>query len=300
MTAGGNGDDLPEPEIETIRNLVGGQTWNAIADHGAVVTFDGAGVHDNSVDVATLTRVLSHFNGLVRIAQAYRGGLEVKRKGPVTEVKGAGHLAALAPLPGSYAIPLRLDPRPGEMFATDHQELEEVIALILAGGADLDGMLEKLPERMGDELVALLTATETGNVDIAIVALRDGHISAGAKVDAATARDRAHALRKVRSSDVGREILHGSLWRIDTKHHTIAIDAAGQDEDTAAMVTATFEDQQLEQLRALLRDYVEVELAVTAERRSYEQTARKWERRVLSIESWSPAEELDDVDADEA
>ena len=32
------------------------------------------------------------------------------------------------------------------------------------------------------------------------------------------------------------------------------------------MVTATFEDQQLEQLRALLRDYVEVELAVTAER----------------------------------
>ena len=149
MTAGGNGDDLPEPEIETIRNLVGGQTWNAIADHGAVVTFDGAGVHDNSVDVATLTRVLSHFNGLVRIAQAYRGGLEVKRKGPVTEVKGAGHLAALAPLPGSYAIPLRLDPRPGEMFATDHQELEEVIALILAGGADLDGMLEKLPEADG-------------------------------------------------------------------------------------------------------------------------------------------------------
>jgi hypothetical protein len=302
----GEDDDLPEPEIETIRNLVGEGAWKAIARLGAVVKLDGLGVQDHSVDVSTLTRILDHFNRLVRITQAHRSNLEVKRRGPITEVKGAGHLAALASVPGSYAMPLRLDPPPGEMFAASHShnELEEVVGLIMAEGTVLDGMLMALPERIGDELVSLLKAADAGKVDLGIIALRDGAISAQVELSARTAGQRAHVLEQPQSSDAGRQVVRGSLWRIDTKHHKVAIDAAAQDDDASIVVEALFEDRQLEQLRPLLREYVEVEVGIVEQRRSYEQTARSREMRMLSVEAWSPtkdayAAETED-EADEA
>jgi hypothetical protein len=292
-------DDLPNPEIETIRNLVGEGAWNAIAQLGAVVKLDGSGVQDHSVDVSTLTRVLDHFNRLVRITQAHRSNLEVKRRGPITEVKGAGHLAALASVPGSYTMPLRLDPPAGEMFAADHNELEEVVGLIVAEGAALDGMLTALPERIGDELVSLLKATDAGKVDLGIIALRDGAISAQVELSAKMAGQRAHVLEQPQSSDAGRQIVRGALWRIDTKHHKVAIDAAARDDDASIVVEVLFGDNQLEQLRQLLREHVEVEVSIVEQRRSYEQTARSREMKLLSVEPWSPTDDAYAAEAPE-
>lgn len=306
-----NGDDeLPDPEIETIRNLVGDHAWKSIANLGAVVKLDGSGVQDNSVDVSILTRVLEHFNRLVRITQAHRGGLEVKRHGRITELKDAGHLAAFAAAPGSYAIPLKLDAPVGEMFPADHHELEEVVNLLVADGATLDAVLKALPERVGDELVSLLKATDAGKVDLGIIALRDGTVSAQVEVSAQVAAQRSHVLEQPQSSDAGRQVLRGSLWRIDTKHSKVTIDAAAQEEDAPIVVEVCFEEDQLEELRKLLREHVEVEVSIVEQRRSYEQTARSREMKLLSIKPWSPVDdayaveieddETDDLDETEA
>lgn len=292
MASGDDGDDdLPPPEIETIRNLVGG-AWHSLAQRGAVLKLDGASVRDHSIDVSVLAPVLEHFDRLVRITQAHRSGLEVKRRGPITEVKGAGRLAAMAPAPGSYAIPLRLDPPHGEMFSADHRELEEVVTLFTADDAALDEMLAALPERVGDELVNLLRATDAGKVDLGVIVLRDGGVSAQANVAARDAAKRVKILEEPQSSDAGRQVLRGTLWRLDTKHRKATIDAASPTADEAAIVAiVAFDDEQLEELRQSLREYVEVEVSLTEQRRSYEQTARSREMKLLSVKPWNPVED---------
>jgi hypothetical protein len=297
MTPGDDGeDDLPPPEIETIRNLVGDETWKSFAHRGALVKLDGAGVQEHSVVVSTLAPILTHFDRLVRITQAHRSGLEVKRQGPITEVKGVGHLAALTPVPGSFAIPLRLDPPSDEMFADDKNELEAVVGLLTVDGTALDELLITLPERVGDELVRLLKEAESGRVGLAIVVLRDGDISAYVDVAADTAAQRAHSLERTQASDAGRQTLRGTLWRIDTKHNKMTIDAAGSDEDDPIVVTVSFDDSQLEDLKESLREYVEVETSITEIRRSYEQTPRTKERRLLAIRSWNPVADAEDAE----
>lgn len=294
MASGGNGeDDLPPPEIETIRNLVGGPAWQSLSQRGAVLKLDGAGVHDSSVDVSILAPVLAHFDRLLRITQAHKGGLEVKRRGPITEVKGAGRLAAMVPALGSYAIPLRLDPPPGEMLlSVDHHELEEVVSLITADDAALNQMLTTLPERVGDELVNLLKAADAGKVDLGVIVLRDGAVSAQANVAAREAATRVRTLEQSQSSDAGRQFLRGALWRIDTKHRKVTIDAASPTADEAAIVAVVaFDDNQLEELRKSLREYVELEVSLIEQRRSYEQTARSREMRLLSVKPWNPVED---------
>jgi hypothetical protein len=295
--ASGDGDDgLPDPEIETIRNLVGDRVWEVISTLGAVLRLDGLSVQDNSVEVSTLTPVLEHFNRLVRITQAHRSGLEVKQRGPITEVAGAGHLVAVASLPGSYAIPLRLDPPAGEMFAGDHNELEEVVGLLVADSDSLREILAALPERVGDELVNLLRAADAGKVDLGVVALRDGFVSAQATVSAQTAAQRADVLEKPETSDAGRVVVRGALWRIDTKHRKVTIDATACDDETPTVTDVLFEENQLEELRALLREYVEVEVSIVEQRRSYEHAARKREIKLLSIKRWNPVEDADSAE----
>jgi hypothetical protein len=298
MAPGDDEDDLPPPEIETIRNLIGGSAWQSLSNRGAVVKLTGMGVHGYSVNVSILAPVLEHFNRLVRITQAHKSGLEVKRRGPITEVKGAGHLAAMAPAPGSYAIPLRLDPPTGEMVLADYHELEEVVSLITADGTALDNMLTTLPERVGDELLNLLRAANAGNVDLGVIVLRDGSISAQVEIAARTAGQRVKTLEQPQSSDAGRQTLRGTLWRIDTKHRQVTIDAASLGDEAAHVAVVTFEDGQLEELRQSLREYVEVEVGVVEQRRSYEQTARSREMKLLSIQLWDPAADAYEASAE--
>jgi hypothetical protein len=292
MASGDNGeDDLPPPEIVKIRNLVGDSAWQSLSQRGALLKLAGSGVHGNSVDVSILAPVLEHFDRLVRITQAHRSGLEVKRRGPITEVKGAGRLAAMAPAPGSYAIPMRLDPPRGEMFSADHSELEDVVSLITADDATLDKMLTTLPERVGDELVNLLRATDAGKVDLGVVVLRDGGISAQVEVAAQAAGQRVQILERPQSSDAGHQVLRGTMWRIDTKHRKVTIDAASPSDEAAIVAVVAFKDDQLEELRKSLREYVEVEVSIIEQRRSYEQTARSQEMKLLSIKPWNPVKD---------
>lgn len=298
MTAGDEGDDdgLPPPEIETIRNLVG-NAWHSFSERGALLKLEGAGIRDNSVGVAILAPILEHFDRLLRITQAHRAGFEVKRRGPITEVKGFGHLAAMAPVPGSYAIPLRLDPPQGEMFAEERDDLEEVVRLMAADRDTLNEMLRRLPERTGDELVNLLKVADAGRVDLGVVVLSKRTISAQVDLGAQSAGQLAKRLEEPQSSDAGRQVLRGTLWRIDTKHRKITIDAAAATEDMAIVATVDFVDSQLDGLREALREHVEVEVSVIEQRRSYEQTARKQEMKLLALKPWNPVGEAQEAQA---
>ncbi len=238
-----------------------------------------------------MAKVIDHFDRLVRVMQAHLGGLEVKSMGPITEASGAGQLAAFAPAAGSFALPLRLEPPKGEMFPLDYKELDEVVKLLAEDGESLEAKLQVLPDRVGNELVGLLKAARTGAVDLGIFALREKQLSAQVELSATTAAKRVETLEKPVSSAVGHQILQGYLWRIDIKHNKATIDTAEVGEESSTPAIVAFDDEQLEELRPLLRDYVELEVAVTEERRRYEQAARSREMRLLHVESWTSASE---------
>src|SRR4051794_9113295 len=86
---------------------------------GATVALDGADVHNNTVDVRLLSQVLDHFERLVRVLRAHNAGLEVKRRGRLVDVRGAGRLVAAPALEGSFVMPLLLASSDGELLADD-------------------------------------------------------------------------------------------------------------------------------------------------------------------------------------
>jgi len=277
-------DDLPEPEIETIRNLA------RVAPRGAVVVLDGEGVRDDSVDVRVMARVLDHFDRLVRIVRADRSGFEVKRVGRIVEVKGARRLAALPAVGGSYVVPMRLDDPEGELVIAEHEELEAVVDLLAADDESLQRLLSEFPERLGDELLGLLRALVTGDVDLRAYAVRKGTVTARAQVDGETAVRRQGWLADSTWSEPGVDTLTGTLFRIDTKRGRIAIDVSDEDDLSPVVEEASFSLDLLEDLRRSLHHEVTIEVSVVEERRRYERTARgraMTVRRVLPRDSLS-------------
>jgi hypothetical protein len=92
------------------------------------------------------------------------------------------------------------------------------------------------------------------------------------------------------------------LWRIDTKHRKVTIDAASPGDEASIVAVVAFNDDQLEELRQSLREYVEIEVSIVEERRTYEQTARSRIMKLLSVKPWSPVDDAyaaeADIDAD--
>ena len=271
-------DELPDPETENIRNFADLPARVRAAFEGAFMKLDGAAVRGQAVDVNVLSGVLSHFDRLFRIMVAVGAGLEVQRKGRIAEVSGAKHLAALPAYGGSYALPLRLEDPQGELVGDDRGALDAVLGL-LEGSPDWS--LVALPERVGDELSALLHELGVGSADLKVEAVRNGQAVRQVEISSADADARASQLTELEKSAVGTEVIRGKLFRIDTKRSRIAIDAYGEsDED--AIIRITFQPSQLEDLRAALDHNVEIAVEVLEERRPYERTART---RVMSVAS---------------
>lgn len=274
----GNGDDLPEPIIEPIRNFADlpEPVRREITD-GALLTLRGGGAHANAVNVNILSGVLVHFDRLFRILQAAKSGLEVKRTGRVAEVVGATQLSAFPAFGGSYALPLRLEAREGELIGDDREALESLMSL-LSEDDQLRDRLANLPERVGDELYALLHELALGGADLAVEAVRNGEGSGEVEIRSDAAKSRATWLTTLEESDVASETIMGKLFRIDTKRGRIAVDS--QEEDESVIVEANFQPSKLEALRRALNHEVEINVEVIEERRPYEQTARN---RVMSM-----------------
>ncbi len=285
MTASDDDDDLPEPEIETIRNL----------HDGALVALSGPGVRDHSVEVPVLSRVLDHFDRLVRVVQADRAGFEVKRRGRIVEVKGARRLVAMAPIRASFEMPLKFAEPEGQLIVTEHDELDVVVGLLSAGEESLLAKLHDLPERVGDELVGLLAAAEGGQVDLDVVAVRNGAVTARARVVNTIAGRRAQYLADLTWSDPGIDVLRGTLFRIDTKRGRIAVDVSSEEDEAAVVAEASFTLDLLEKLRAALHKHVEIVVSVVEERRRYERTARSRAMTVFRVvESARESADADD------
>lgn len=250
---------------------------------GAALAFDGP-AQNPAIDVRVLAPVLVAFDRLVRIIRVHRSGLDVKRTGRLTEVKGAPRLKATPAFAGSYILPMRLEPPEDELVVIDHGELEDAVGLL---ALDTDLLLERLlefPERVGDELDDLLKTTAGAGVDLRAVAFKDGRISADAEVRANAAQSRIAALEELARSEPGEEQLEGRLFRIDTKRMKIAVDVPGEDDDDAPVVVeAHFNIDRLEELRRALGHWVELELTVWALRRRYERSARSRIREVTSV-----------------
>lgn len=279
-------DDLPDPEIETIRNLA------PLAPRGAVVALDGEGVRNNAVDVRVMSRVLEHFDRLVRIVVAYRSGFEVKRRGRIVEVKGARRLSALPALGGSYVMPLRLDDPEGQLIIADQHELEVVLGLLTDDDEAMQQLLSDFPERVGDELLGLVRALVAGNVDLRAYALRHGETTARAEVGTEAAVRRSAWLADPTWSEPGVDYLRGTLFRIDTRRGRIAIDVSAEDDPSPIIEEASFSLDLLEQLRKALHREVELEVSVIEERRRYERTARG---RAMTVTRVVPLSEGDTV-----
>ncbi|HWN72709.1 MAG TPA: hypothetical protein VNN15_02750 [Solirubrobacterales bacterium] len=275
----GNGDDLPEPVIEPIRNFADlpEPVKNEITN-GALLTLRGGGPHANAINVNVLSGVLVHFDRLFRILQAAKSGLEVKRTGRVAEVVGARHLSAFPAFAGSYALPLRLEAPEGQLVGGDREALESLMRLLAEDETPLQERLGNLPERVGDELYALLHELALGEADLAVEAVRNGEGSGEVEISAGVAKSRATWLTTLVESDVASETIVGKLFRIDTKRGRIAVDS--HEEDESVIVEANFQPAQLEALRRALNHEVEIDVQVIEERRPYEQTARN---RVMSI-----------------
>lgn len=273
-------DPVPDPpeELPTTSWMVAG------AARGALVTLNGTGVRGNAVDVRAPIRVLEHFERLVRILRLHRSGLDVKRRGRLTEVQGAPKMLAVSATAGSYVVPLQLEMPGGEMVLEDHGELEATVALL--GIADDDAIfteLRELPERVGDELIEILSATSAFDVDLDVKAFREETTTATASLEAARANASVGSLEKTSWSERGVDQIRGTLFRIDTKRGRIAVDAEPEEEDAEPIVVeAAFSMDKLEELRAALHHRVEIEVNVQEERRRYERTAR---RRTVSVTS---------------
>lgn len=279
MNGPGNGDDLPPPEIEPIRNFADlpEAIRNAITD-GAFLALQGHGPLENVVNVNVLSGVLVHFDRLFRILQAVKSGLEVKRTGRLADVVGARHLSAFPAFTGSYALPLRLEAPDGELVGDDREALEAVMELLAKEEGTLDEHLSNLPERVGDELYALLHELAVGSADLKVEAVRNGEGSGDVQISSGAAKSRATWLKSMVESDLASETIQGKLFRIDTKRVRIAIDS--QEDDESVIVEANFQPAQLETLRQALNHEVEIDVQVIEEKRPYEQTARN---RVVSV-----------------
>jgi hypothetical protein len=290
-------EELPEPEIETIRNFaaLSEEVLQAIND-GAVLTLDGEAVHDHAIGVNVLSGVLVHFDRLFRILQAVKSGLQVKRSGRVADVVGAKHFAALPALKSSYALPLRLEAPQGELVGDDRQALEEVMKLLSSGSeSELRQELGNLPERVGDELFALLRELAGGGADLRVQAIREGSEGGSAVVSARAAKSRANWLSSLVDSAVGSETVQGKLFRIDTKRGRIAVDSYEGEE--SEIVEALFDLKDLETLKKALNQPVEIEVEVVEEKRPYEQTARNRLMKVNTVRLLDEPEQSGTVDS---
>ena len=264
---------------------------SADLSRGATLTLDGPGVLEDAVDVHVMAGVLSRFERLVRIVRAHKSGLDVKRRGPIVEVKVAPRLVAAVAQAHSYVVPLRLLAPQGELWVEDREELEEAIRLLGLDGPRLIQRLQTLPERAGDEILGLVEAAVAGRVRVSVTGYRDGATTEIADISLRDARLTRVALEELRSSDTGAEQIRGMLFRIDTKRTKIAIDAeSADDEGGPQVVEATFSIEMLEKLRPLLRERVELDVNVYEERRPYERSARSRTMSVKDARSLSPSD----------
>lgn len=282
MNGPGNGDEIPDPIVEKVRNFADlpEQVRKEVAD-GAFLKIRDQEPVENAVSVSVLSGVLVHFDRLFRILQAVKGGIEVKRAGRVPEVVGAKHLAAFPAYAGSYALPLRLEAPQGELVGDDRGALESVMQLLADGDeASLQDLLSNLPERVGDELYALLRELVQGEAALTVEAVRDGQGTGEVEISPGAAMNRATWLKSLVESELASETIQGKLFRIDTKRGRIAVDS--HEDDESVIWEATFPSGQLETLRRALNHEVEIDVEVVEEKRPYERTARN---RIMSVVS---------------
>lgn len=296
-------DDLPDPETETIRNFAGlPPGLRKLVDNGLFVALGGAG--ETAIRVGTLWGLLEHLDKLFHAVQVNEAGLEVNRRGALAVVSGGRELEAVPSVAGSYAIPLRLTPPDGQMVGQEYQELDALIHLLMPETALGDALLE-VPERIGDELRRLYIVLANGGTNLRVEMVRDGQAVAEVEVGVDEAQSKADWLEEKSTHDLGTKTLRGKLFRIDTKKSEIRIDVIGDAEDEANVERATFQDDQLEDLRAALNHQVEMEVSVSEERRPYERSVNSpnlsvsWVRRV-EVESADDFDTGSEADADEA
>ncbi|NLG66020.1 MAG: hypothetical protein GX537_10490 [Actinobacteria bacterium] len=274
--------DLPDPEFEPIRNFAAlPQRIKELIQHGLFLTLGP----ESAVPVGTLSGLLGHVDKLYQAVQVNRSGQEVNRRGALAAVPGGRSLEALPSLSGSYALPLRLREPEGQLVGEDYQELEALIHL-LDPTTNLEEELDELPDRIGDEVRRLYEVLASGGSNLRAEVVRDGQAGNSIEVSADEAQTKAAWLDEKTPHDLGTKTLRGRLFRIDTKKSEIRIDVIGDTEGEKNVESATFQEEQLDDLREALNHQVEMEVAVSEERRPYERSATSptlsvsWVRRV--------------------
>lgn len=276
--------DLPDPEFETVRNFSALPEWiKRVFYEGLFVALGGP--EENAIRVGSLWGLLKHLDKLYLAVQANQSGREVNRFGSLAAVPGGRALEAWPAFNGSYALPIRLTPPDGQLVGQEYRELE-VLMELLAPSTDLGERLPELPERIGDELRSLLKVIARDGTNVRVEMIRDGAMVSQVEVGADHAQLTVDWLEEKSPHELGTETLRGKLFRIDVKRMEIAIDVLDDEDGDANVEKATFQDDQLEELRAALNHPVEIEVGVSEDRRPYERSVTSpklsvnWVRRI--------------------
>jgi len=276
-----NEPDLPDPEFEPIRNFAAlPESIRKQMRDGLFLALGKA--EESAIRVATLWGLLEHFDKLYQTVQAYKSGKEVNRFGALASIAGGKELEALPAFEGSFALPLRLKPPDGQLVGEDFSELDE-LANLISPETDLEERLPELPERIGDELRQFYRALASGGTHIRVEVIRDGQAVTNVEVGADEAQLKVAWLEEKTSHSLGTKTLRGNLFRIDTKKNEIAIDVLDATEGEANVEKATYEEEQLDELREALKHQVEVEVSVSEDRRPYERSVTSPTLQLTSI-----------------
>lgn len=282
-----NESDLPDPEFEPIRNFAAlPESIKQQIRDGLFLALGKA--EESAIRVATLWGLLEHFDKLYQTVQAYKSGVEVNRFGALASIAGGKELQAFPAFEGSFALPLRLTRATEaqlELVEDDFSELDELMAL-LSPDTDLKQRLPELPERIGDELRQFYKALASEGTELRVEMIRDGQAVADVQVSSDEAQLKVAWLEEKTLHALGTKTLRGNLFRIDAKKNEIAIDVLDATEGESNVEKATYDEEQLDELRDALKHQVEIEVSVSEDRRPYERSVTSptlslnWIRRI--------------------
>lgn len=247
------------------------------------VKLEGPSVGEARIDTYTLGQIYTQLDRVQRGLQAEQAGIALATRGRIPLAEGAAAWRAKAPVGGSFVLLFELG-EPESLSMTEAGSLDSpTIASIrrLLGLLELDPplLVEELTgmaDRLGRDLSALVKVLADENLRSTWRSREDRD---PVLMSAKQSRERHEAIETEVLSQPVIESVRGLLFRVDTKAGKIKLDP----DDGGDPVTAEFDLEQLEDLRAGLRRRVHVELTLREFRYAYSREPFKRDRQLLRV-----------------
>jgi hypothetical protein len=247
------------------------------------VELKGEGVGRGSIDVYTLGQVYTQIDRVQRGLLAEQADLSLSPRGRIPLPENAAPWRAVTPAEGSFVLLFELG-EPEQALLTSEgaissptiASVQRLVELLGLPPDDLVVLMRQLADRLGADLASLVKILSDKKLR-SQWQVRDR--SRVLTIEFQGSRERFDALLKEVISDPAKETVTGVLFRVDTNAQKIKLDP----EDGGEPITATFEVDDLEDLRRALRRRVEVELTLREFRYAYSREPFSRVRQLLRV-----------------